>query len=38
MIIDDETSKPFDVDISVNCENAEGITKKVEIKPKELMN
>jgi len=29
--------KPFDVEVSINCENAEGITKKIEIKPRDLI-
>ncbi len=28
---------PFTVELSINCENAEGITKKIRIKPKELL-
>ena len=37
MVLDDGKLEPFVVDMSVNCENAEGVTKKVGIKPKELM-
>ena len=29
---------PFTVELSINCENAEGITKNIEIKPRELLN
>lgn len=30
--------KPFSVEVSINCENAEGFTKKVEIQPKRLIS
>jgi hypothetical protein len=34
MLLNDGKLEPFEVDVSVNCENAEGITKKVRIDPK----
>lgn len=34
----DSEMKDFDIEMSINCENAEGITEKIEIKPKELIN
>ena len=37
MVLDDGKLEPFVVEVSVNCENAEGVTKKVDINPKELM-
>jgi hypothetical protein len=37
MVLDDGKLEPFVVEISVNCENADGVTDKVEINPKELM-
>lgn len=37
-MVDDGKFEPFIVEVSVNCENADGVTKKVEIKPRELMN
>lgn len=37
MVLDDGKLEPFVVEVSVNCENAEGITKKVNINPKELI-
>lgn len=37
MVIDDGKLKPFDVEVSINCENADGITKKVKIYPEELL-
>jgi len=37
MLLDDGGLKPFDVEVSVNCENAEGITKKVKIYQEELL-
>ncbi len=33
MVFDEIFSKPFSIEISVNCENAEGITKKISIEP-----
>jgi hypothetical protein len=33
-----ENIEPFPVEVSINCENAEGITKKVEIQPKRLIS
>ncbi len=35
MLLNDGKLEPFTVDVSINCENAEGITKKVTIKPKQ---
>ncbi len=37
MVLNDGKLEPFIVEVSVNCENADGITKKVKINPKELM-
>jgi len=37
MILDDGKLESFIVEVSVNCENAGGVTNKVEINPKELM-
>jgi hypothetical protein len=37
MVLDDGKLEPFAVEVSVNCENAEGVTEKVEIKPKALL-
>ena len=37
MVLDDGELEPFIVEVSVNCENAEGATEKVKIKPKELL-
>lgn len=37
MVLDDNTSKPFTVDVSVNCENAEGDTKSVKVDSKKLL-
>jgi len=37
MVLDDSELKPFDVEVSVNCENADGITEKVKIYPEELL-
>jgi hypothetical protein len=36
MILNDGKLEPFLAEISVNCENAEGITKPITINPKEL--
>ena len=33
-----ENMEPFSVEVSINCENAEGITKKIEIQPKRLIS
>ncbi len=35
MVLDDGRLEPFIVEISVNCENADGITKKITINPKD---
>lgn len=37
MALDTNSLEPFMVNISLNCENAEGVTKKVEINQKELV-
>ncbi len=37
MVLDDGKLEPFIVEVSVNCENAEGTTEKVKIEPKELL-
>lgn len=37
MVLENVSSDPFYVDVSVDCENAEGFTKPVEIRPKELI-
>lgn len=37
MVLDDGKLEPFIVEVSVNCENADGVRNKVEINPKELM-
>jgi hypothetical protein len=37
MILDDGKLNPFNVELSVNSANADGITEKVEIKPKALI-
>lgn len=37
MVLDGGGLEEFDVDISVNCENADGMTKPVKINPKELL-
>jgi hypothetical protein len=34
MLLNDGKLEPFVVDVSVNCENAEGVTKRVQINPK----
>jgi hypothetical protein len=36
MVLDSE-SGPFDVEVSINCKSAEGVTEKLEIEPKELL-
>jgi hypothetical protein len=36
MLVNDGKLEPFKVDVSINCENAEGITKAVWIDPKNL--
>lgn len=38
MVLDDGKLEPFDVEVSVNCENAEGFTKRIKINPKDLLN
>jgi hypothetical protein len=37
MVLDGGNSEPFYVEVSVNCENAEGRTEKVKINPKGLL-
>jgi len=37
MVLDDGKLEPFIVEVSVNCENADGVTNKIKISPKELM-
>jgi hypothetical protein len=37
MVIDDGKRNPFRVIVSVNCENADGITQIIKINPKELL-
>jgi hypothetical protein len=37
MVLDSGGLGEFDVDISVNCENADGVTEPVKINPKELL-
>jgi hypothetical protein len=37
MILDDGKLEVFNVEVSVNCENADGVTQKVEINPKRLL-
>jgi len=37
MLLDDGRLEPFNVEVSVNSENAEGITKKVLIEPRKLI-
>ena len=37
MVLDDSKLEPFDVEVSVNCENAEGFTKRIKINPKDLL-
>ena len=34
MLLDDEKLEPFIVEVSINCENAEGITNELKINPK----
>ena len=36
MLLNDSKSNPFMVDVSINCENAEGVTKPVPIDPKHV--
>jgi hypothetical protein len=36
MVLDDGKLEPFNIEVSVNCENAEGVTKKISIDPKKL--
>lgn len=38
MALNDVGLRPFSVDVSINCENADGITKKVRIIPKNLLH
>lgn len=37
MALNDEDLKPFNVDVFINCENADGFTKPIKIRPKELI-
>ncbi len=38
MVLDDGKLEPFDVEVSVNCENVDGFTQKIIISPKDLLN
>ncbi len=38
MLLENGGSDPFDVEVSVDCENAEGFTKKVTINPQKLLS
>jgi len=38
MVLDASKPEPFNVEISVNCENADGFTQKIIISPKDLLN
>ncbi len=38
MLLNDGKLEPFIVEISVNCENAEGVTKKVQIEPRAIIS
>jgi hypothetical protein len=38
MLLNDGKLEPFMVDVSVNCENAEGVTKSVQINPKHAVS
>ena len=37
MVLDDGKLEPFNVEVSVNCENAEGFSKRIKIIPKDLL-
>ena len=37
MALNDIRLKPFIVDVSINCENADGLTKKVAVAPRKLL-
>lgn len=37
MVLDDGKLEPFNVEVSVNCENAEGFSKRIKINPKDLL-
>lgn len=37
MVLANDKLEPFNIEVSVNCENAEGVTQKISIDPKKVI-